>query len=154
VWPFAKGRDNQVSRVPNNMLVFKSSATFFEYQCKYGLTDIREDVAVAALVLDAQRLFGWDEPVGRASDGSQFAVLRVASRDGGFEVAARTPSQTGEPIHPDDLVLWVPAGYCAEVASAFLDQRSSWIGFIRAKVLPEFDVTNPRWVVTCRYDFQ
>jgi len=149
-WPFgkkSKGRhDNSQS------LYFKSGRDFFEYQCKYGVTEIEKNVAIAALVLDAQEQFGAPTPVSRNKDGSQLAALTVASEDGGFMVFADTPSRVGDELRPDDCVLWVPSIYSQEVGAGMSDPRSGWIGLIRAKIEPKIDLKNPSFSIICRYD--
>jgi hypothetical protein len=84
--------------------------------------------------------------------GFQFAMLRVASPDGGFLVFASTPSRAGDELRPDDLVFWVPSTYSDEAGSKMDDPRSGWIGLIRAKILPQIDMENPKFAVACRFE--
>ncbi|GEM_PF-6181923 len=109
VWPFQK----TTSALPDptslpRKLFFKSGNDFFEYQCKFGNTEIRENLAVVALVVDAQRELGTLSPIAVQSDGTQKPVLRVVSPDGGFRVFASTPSGKGDRLQPGDVVLIRP----------------------------------------------
>lgn len=89
------------------------------------------------------------------ADGRQLAMLKVASDDGGFIVVAQTPSEKGDRLKPDDVVIWVPVNYAkdaVEKAQGHLDPRFGWVGFIVAKVKPEIDMANPSFEVLCRFD--
>ena len=82
---------------------------FFKRQCKYGDTKIEPGKGVVAMVLDASREFpGIPVAVMVEADGSQQAVLKVISEDGGFIVVAGTPPGKGEPLKLGDIVEWVP----------------------------------------------
>jgi hypothetical protein len=67
IWPFGKGKPGRPTRVPK-ILYFKSGTVAFEYQCAYGFTKIQRNVAVVALIVDAQKEFGWDTAVGRGKE--------------------------------------------------------------------------------------
>jgi len=120
MWPFDKPKQRQ--QLPP-VLYFKSGAAFLEYQCKYGHTEIVENTAIIALVLDARKELGRWSAVLIGEDGSQAALLRVASDDGGFIVSATTPSADGEKLSPDDVVIWVPMRFVSEIANHFSDRR-------------------------------
>ena len=151
IWPFKK-KPMQVSSPENGTLYFKSPRAFFDYQCKYGHTDVAVGVGVVALVRDAAKELGTPTSVSIKKDGSQLAALWVASSDKPFLVFGSTPSCLGERLVPDDLVLWVPAHYVEEVGSNAGDSRSGWIGLIRAKIKPEINPTISSFVIACRYD--
>ena len=57
VWPFSK-KNNSQGLLPN--LIFKSGTDYLNYQCKFGVTEIRPKQGIVALVLDASK-------IGRAS---------------------------------------------------------------------------------------
>jgi hypothetical protein len=141
------------SKEPPATFVFKSGASFFELQCKYGDTKIEKGKGVVAIILDAREEFGTPVAVKVEQDGRQVAVLRVASEDGGFVVTSQTPSGTGDRLHPGDIVVWVPSDHSEEVGEVFQDERSGWIGFIRAKVKPELEATaTGQLSFFCRYN--
>lgn len=140
IWPFkSKSRTSSSDRLP--VLVFKGGVEFLEYQCKFGHTGLERGVAIVGLVLDAAKDYGVPVPVKVEEDGSQLAMIRVASEDGGFVVPAKTPTR-GEKLKPGDLVMWVPMSFNDEIGSKMPDRRFGWIGLIRAKIAPELDV-NP-----------
>ena len=106
---------------------------FFKHQCKYGDTRIEPGKGVVAMVLDASREFPGRPAVMVEADGSQQAVLKVISEDGGFIVVARTPPGKGEPLKLGDFVEWVPREFIySEVMGP--DRRIGWVGLIRAKL--------------------
>lgn len=149
--PYSK---NSSGRPLPSVLPFKSGAAFLEYQCKYGHTDIVPKQGVAALVVDAKKELGTSQAVKVEADGQQMAMLKVASKDGGFTVAARTLSGEGDRLKPDDVVIWVPLEYAEGVVDkdSGMDPRFGWIGFIAAKVAPEIDTANPEFKILSRYD--
>lgn len=153
MWPF-KGRQTPAPRSDNatpGTLYFKSGPAFFEMQCKYGHTDLKEGQGIVALVLDAAKEFGTSAAVKVEPDGSQLAFVRVASSDGGFVVPAHTPSSKGERLRPDDVVIWIPHTYSDEIAEGLGDRRAGWVGIIRAKVAPELNPADPKLRVICDY---
>lgn len=83
MWPFGKDKRG-VRGGKSNGLQLKSGTAFFEYQCKFGETEIRPNHGVVAVVLDSSKEFGTANAVKIEPDGIQVAALRVASRDGGF----------------------------------------------------------------------
>jgi hypothetical protein len=148
VWPFSR-KPKQAE--PFQKLIFKSEQAFLEYQCKYGHTEIRPKHGIAALVLDPREEFGWTSAIKVQDDGSQEALLKVASEDGGFIVFATTPSGKGDPLGPGDVVIWVPELYVKEAAIEGADPRIGWVGLIVAKVKPEIDLNNSKPEFLCVY---
>ncbi len=147
-WPFSKKKE------AGHKLVFKPEG-FLEYQCKYGHTEIQpQKVGIVAMVLDAQKEFGTSSPVAWKPDGTQQAVLKVASEDGGFIVNSQTAKPGGEPLAPGDIVIWLPWQYVDHplLKESDIDPRFGWVGFIVAKVKPEIDPSEPDFSVTSRYD--
>lgn len=148
VWPFSK--KTQSHGMPEK-LPFKSGAAFLEYQCKFGHTDIVPKQGIVALVLDSSKEFGTQNAVKVEPDGRQMAALKVASDDGGFIVMAQTPSGAGDPLVPDDVVIWVPISHAKEIVPDGMDDRFGWTGFIVAKVKPEIDMANPNFEIVSSY---
>jgi hypothetical protein len=144
--------DSEPSQSVTRNLEFKNGNAFFEYQCKYGCTEVKPNTAIIAIVLDAQKELDAPSPVLINKDGSQFAALRVVSDDGGFLVFANTLSNKGDKLKPDDVVLWVPSAYVKEMGNTMSDNRSGWIGLIRAKVNPRLDLNDTSFSIACRYD--
>lgn len=139
-WPFrSKAATSPKDRLP--ILYFKGGSEFLEYQCKFGHTSIEKGVGIVGLVLDAAKEYGVPVAVKVEDDGTQLAMIKVASDDGGFVVAAKTPTG-GDKLVVGDVVIWVPMTFNREAASKVPDQRFGWIGLIRAKVAPQLDV-NP-----------
>ena len=124
----------------------KGREAFFRLQCKYGDSDIETNKGIVALVLDAKKELGTPVPVKIEPDGSQVAVLRVTSEDGGFIVCARTPSGDGVPLRAGDFVIWVPMSHSLTTAAQSSDLRFGWIGLIRAKIK-----TQHPFEIVCRY---
>jgi hypothetical protein len=56
------GRKTRQSTAPP-VLYFKSGRAFWEYQCQFGNTAIEKNVAVVALVVDAQKELGTPTPI-------------------------------------------------------------------------------------------
>ncbi|PIE16426.1 MAG: hypothetical protein CSA68_02405 [Rhodobacterales bacterium] len=148
VWPFSK---KKLPDLPQK-LPFKSGEAFFEYQCKFGHTEIKPKQGIVALVVDSTKEFGTQEAVKVEADGTQLVTLKVASDDGGFLVVAHTASGRGDRLRPDDVVIWVPLMYSKEIGGAGVDERFGWAGFVVAKVKPEIDMANPSFDIISRYD--
>ena len=146
MWPFKRK-----SRPVLPALVFKTGEAFLDYHCKYMLTRLEVGSPLAALVLDATKIFGTAVPVRIDGNGIQTATLRVASDDGGFVVIAQTASGDGDALKPGDVVAWVPGQHLPQIAKASGDERSGWVGLIMAKVAPEIDMTKHEMTVICYY---
>jgi hypothetical protein len=126
---------------------------FFDLQCKYGDVQIEKGKGIVALVLDPSQEFPeFSEPIVKIEpDGSQQALIKVISEDGGFIVLAKTPSGSGDRLKPGDFVVWVPDTLMGRL-EVMSDKRSGWVGLIRAKInWMEVGTTGPFQLV-CRYD--
>lgn len=148
MWPF-KRKPKTKSELPN--LIYKSGEAFFELQCKYGLTEIKEGQGVVALVLDAKKDLGTSVAVKIQPSGCQLATLKVASSDGGFKTFAETASANGDRLKPGDLVIWVPMAHMKELAEKAGNHRQGWMGLIVAKIAPEADPNTNEMTVLSRY---
>jgi hypothetical protein len=123
---------------------------FFRLQCKYGDTKIEMGKGIVAIVLDASREFPKiPHAVKIEPDGTQLALIRVISEDGGFIVPATTPSSKGDRLVPGDFVAWVPHTY---TDAPLPDKRACWVGFIRAKIRWKEWGTTGQPELICRYD--
>ncbi len=105
-----------------------------------------------ALVVDARKELGAEDPVTYNPKKGQLAVLRVISDDGGFRVFASTPSAKGDRLTPGDIVIWVPTVYSKEVGAGMEDRRTGWIGMIRAKVAPEIRLDSSEFRILSHYN--
>lgn len=149
VWPFSKKKKSTPPA-----LVFRDGKAFLEFQCKYGHTEITPGQGVVAYVIDAATEFGVPNAVRRQPNGTQLAMLKVASEDGGFLVASTTATDRGDDLNAGDTVIWVPAQYNAPMVDAVdgVDPRFGWIGFIVAKIKPEIDPAAGSFTILSRYD--
>ena len=126
-------------------LYFKSGEASLEMACKYMDCTLAEHRTLPALVLDSQKLFGTDASVKVQANGTQLAMLRVASSDGGFLVAANTAGATGPRLVPGQLVAWQAMKYAPELAKAgATDKRFGWVGLIVGTL--KFEFVNGSWV--------
>ena len=128
---------------------------FFDLQCKYGDVEIEKGKGIIALVLDlSQELPEFTEAVAIKPDGTQLALIKVISEDGGFIVVAKTLGSGGDRLKPGDFVVWVPVAL-NEIPDTFEvppGWRLGWVGLIRAKInWMEVGTTGPFQLV-CRYD--
>lgn len=119
-------------------LFFKSGDGAIEFASSYLNTDLRSGAMLPAVVIDAGALLGKGPAVTKHPDGNQTAMLRVASKDGGFIVFASSASASGPELRPGDLVAWQVGQQVPEMASQMPDPRSSWVGLILAKLKPEY----------------
>lgn len=132
-------------------VVYKSAEAFFESQCKYGYTALKEGSGIVAIVLDSRKEFGTSVAVKTQPSGNQLATVKVASEDGGFITFAETLSAGGDRLDPGDLVIWIAGSYLPELAESIGDARSAWMGLIVAKIAAESDLATNEFTVICRY---
>jgi len=90
MWPFSKKQKPPAS---GSGVLFKagSNEAFFEMQCKFGFSEVKIGKGVAAIVLDAVKEFGAPVAIKTEDDGTQLAMIKVASDQGGFVIPAKTP---------------------------------------------------------------
>lgn len=135
-WPSLKAKS------ANATLVFKSNESFFNMFCEFGATEICKGARIPALVLDARELAGAKNAIKTNKDGSQFAMIRVASPEGGWVTIADTASSNHTPLQPGDLVAWMPLELGPHSITA--DTRTTWLGLIIAKLHPEMGENGPK----------
>jgi hypothetical protein len=152
LWPFGKKKTSE----PPTFVFTDDEAgrkAFFKFQCKYGDTKIEPGKGMTAIVLDPRGEFpDIPHPVKIEPDGSQLALIKVVSEDGGFIVTAKTPSDKGDRLVPGDFVAWVPYTYHNDPLDPSVDKRIGWIGFIRAKLRWLEMGTTGQFDLICRYD--
>lgn len=124
-------------------LKFKSGDEAFRYACKYLECPMHENTILPALVVDASKEFGARTAVKLEDDGTQVATLRVASKDGGFIVMAKTVSADGPILQPGQLVGWQAIKYMKELGEKTDDDRFGWVGLIIGTLKPEYQ--NGSW---------
>lgn len=83
-------------------LFFNDEAAALAHACRYMECPLKEGSMLPALVLDASEMFGTTQAVRIDSDGTQIALLRVASSDGGFLVLAPTVGPEGPRLRAFD----------------------------------------------------
>ena len=88
--------------------------------------------------------------VKREDDGSQLAILKIASSDGGFLVLSKTVGPNGPALSVGDLVAWMPAEYSEDLAKTSEDQRFGWIGVIFGTLEPRHEGGN--WISRERFN--
>lgn len=126
-------------------LIFKDGVAAIRYACDFlEFPQIEEGSLLPALVLNSRELFGTATAVKIEANGNQLAIIRVASRDGGFMVAASTAGPKGPRLQPDQLVAWQAMQYSPELAQKAKDKRFGWIGLIIGTLKPEH--RNGGWV--------
>jgi len=118
-------------------LPFKDNTSAFEYACKYLECEVAEGAMLPAIVQDGKALFGTPASVSAATDGTQTAAIKVASKDGGFLVVAKTPGR-GPQLKPGDFVAWLAGSHVAKLAEAAPDKRFGWVGLIVGTLKPEW----------------
>ena len=118
-------------------LRFKDCAAAFAYACEFLQCELSSNAVLPALVLDA-RTVGGEVAVKVQPDGNQVTMLRVCSRDNGFMVMASSASPHGPKLKPGDLVAWQAGSQVPELALLSPDSRSTWVGLVLAKLMPEY----------------
>jgi len=141
-----KSRPKETGKIDSAMpsLAFKDGAAALEYACQFMSCPLAEGSMLAALVLDAQNVFGTDTAVRIQSDGNQLAWVRVASETGGFEVATATANPKGPRLRVGQLVAWQAVSYAPAIAATMKDDRLGWIGLIIGTLRPEH--ANGSWL--------
>ena len=125
-------------------LCFEDGNAALEYACKFMECPLGEGSFLPAVVLDSRELFDTQTAVKTQEDGNQLAMLRVASDDGGFLVAATTANPKGPKLQPGQLVAWTAMKHVPEIAETTKDQRFGWVGLIVGTLKPEH--ANGCWV--------
>lgn len=125
-------------------LFFKDGTAALQYACKSMECPLHEGSCLPAVVLDSRELLGIPTAVKIQADGNQRAILRVASDDGGFLVAASTAGTEGPELHPGQLVAWMAIKHEPDIAKTAKDKRVSWVGVIIATLKPEH--RNGNWI--------
>lgn len=151
---------NSDPQAPQGPLVFKDGVGFFEYQCKFGHTEILPNqLGIVALILDAKKEAHEKESILIDQKGRQSAFIKVASVDGGFGTFAPTKVAGGATLRPGDVVIWMPVKYLGKkedlergIILGIQDPRSAWEGYITAKIKPEIDTTNSHFKIEYTYE--
>ena len=125
-------------------LIFKDNNAAFDYACKYIDCTLKEDATLLAIVLDSKEEYRTKQSVKTQDDGSQLAMIKVASDDGGFNVPANTAGTKGAVLKPGDLVAWQAMQYMPELGNTVEDSRFGWVGLILGTLKPELN--NKEWV--------
>jgi hypothetical protein len=124
------------------VLYFKSTQAAFEYSCKFSFAQVQKEHPRIALVENSS---GSPD-----ANGYQNVMLRVAGSDDYFNVLASTAAPYVPPLHPGDLVLWLPMEL-GEWAFGVTDKRQAWLGLIVGVLAPELDVRTHNYRMTTDY---
>jgi hypothetical protein len=135
-------------------LPFKSSLDFFEYCNKQFPAQPRTGEGRPAIV-PPQGFMNIESHVSRTEDGRYRVSLLVCGAPSAFFLISETPNPGGEAISHGDLLIWkafkapplIGKGVMGKVTG---DKRSSWIGFVVAKIAPEIDETG-KFTILSRY---
>ena len=149
IFDFLKGKTTEPASFRDGAmppLIFKDGPAALEYACKYLDCPLQEGSFLPAVVLDPRQLFGAPTAVRVLPDGSQTAMLRVASSDGGFMVLASTAGAKGPRLQAGDFVAWQAAKHSDQVATSMgtKDTRSGWVGLILGTLKTEH--RDGRWI--------
>lgn len=120
---------------------FTSTMEAFEHACAEHDTLIVPEQPLLAMVLESVS----DAGAQAEGDGCAQLTLKVASDNGGFVVISRTTFAPKQPLHPGDLVCWVPLQHDPELAARAEDDRFGWVGLVFASFEPEW--SEDEWVV-------
>lgn len=115
---------------------FTDGLSAFEYTCQCMDCSVEVKKPLPALVIDAKEQFGVKTAVKLNDDGTQTAVLRVPSSEGGFVVMARTAGKTGPELRGGDLVAWMPVLYNEDLAKETSETGFGWVGVIMGTLKP------------------
>ncbi|MEL6375258.1 MAG: hypothetical protein AAFR04_14980 [Pseudomonadota bacterium] len=129
---------------------FSTNAEAFEYACTNLNCDIELYKALPAVVMDGASVLKAQGGVQSEPDGTQHAILQVASADGGFLVLARTLGPKGPRLAVGDLVAWIPAQYSAQLAQSGHDERFGWVGVIFGTLEPRREAGS--WVGRAKFE--
>lgn len=117
-------------------LEFTDGVSAFEYTCQCMDCSVEVKKPLPALVIDAKEQFGVKTAVKLNDDGTQTAVLRVPSSEGGFVVMARTAGNIGPELKGGDLVAWMPVLYNEDLAKETAETGFGWVGVIMGTLKP------------------
>ena len=124
-------------------LPFKSGEHFFEY-CNQQFSPKPSVGEGRPALVPAHGFMDIENHVSKTPDGRYRVSILVSGPPSGFFLIAETPQPGGEKIRHGDLLIW-QAFKCPPFLGKGLlgrvtgDKRSSWVGFIVAKIAPEID---------------
>lgn len=131
---------------------YKDSFAAFDAHCRNLDCSIRPGRPLSAIVLDAKDFLQKDS-VSILDNGIQRAILKVASRDGGFIVVADSYGAKGPKLQPGLLVEWIPSHhsderlkYLSVLGPAARDRRCGWFGCILGTLRPIYDMSRADWL--------
>jgi hypothetical protein len=135
-------------------LPFKSPKDFLEF-CNQQFSEIPQKGEGRPALVPPRGYMNIDNHVSRTEDSRYRVSLIVCGAPKGFFLIAETPNPGGEPISHGDLVIWKAFAPPPLLGKGVLggvtgDKRSSWVGFIVAKIAPEIDEAG-KFTVLSRY---
>jgi hypothetical protein len=115
-------------------LPFISNAAAFDYACEFLICAIKVNTALPALVKRVT-------PHPR-NPSLQLCNIKLAQRNGGIDVICTTLNNNVPTLNVGDLVLYKVAKFInLDAKSIDADSPLNIIGFVEAKLLPEFHLT-------------
>ncbi len=135
-------------------LPFKSPQAFLEY-CNTHFAEKPSVGEGRPALVPPPGFMDIENHVSLIDDGRYRASLLVCGEPKGFFLVAETPNPGGDPIKHGDLLIWKafkapPMFGKGSIGRLTGDKRSSWIGFIVAKITPEIDETG-KFTIISRY---
>ena len=128
--------DNPMDVSP--VLSFRDGKSAFDFACQYMTCSLAEGSILPGLVVDSRKEMGTAAAVKVQPDGSQIAVVRIASDDGGFSVPAMTFGAKGPSLTPGQLVAWKAVKYMPQMGQDADDKRLGWVGLIMGTLKNEY----------------
>ncbi len=135
-------------------LPFKSSEAFLEY-CNSQFSPAPKKGEGRPAMVPRSGFMNIENHVSVMEDGRYRVSLMVCGCPEGFFTISETPNPGGEPIASGDLLIWQafqkpPFFGKGLIGNASGDKRSSWVGFIVAKIAPEIDEAG-KFTILARY---
>lgn len=136
-------------------LPFKSADGFMEYCNKYFDPSPRKGEGRPALI-PPSGFMDIENHVTKLPDGRFRVSLIVSGAPNGFFAISDTPNPGGDELRSGDLVVWLPFGKPSWFSKTKIgkftgDKRSNWIGFVVAKIAPEFESETGKFTILSRY---
>ncbi|MCF6305684.1 MAG: hypothetical protein L3J33_09960 [Rhodobacteraceae bacterium] len=136
-------------------LLFKSSEAFLEYCNSQFAAKPRKGEGRPAIILKSG-LKKIENHAPRTDDKRYRLKLLVCGAPEGFFTFSETLNPSQGSLEEGNLVIWEafekPFFSKAKIGRFTGDRRSNWIGFVVAKIAPEFDSKTGKFTVLSRFD--
>ena len=131
---------NMRARLPketNSLLL--ESAPFFQFQCEFGETQIKQGRGIVAMVMSMLGEAADIVPEARTENTAYATIVRIASSKGGFTTAAISYGEEAQHLKLGDIVICVPVAFREHLASKSGDPKQGWLWELRAQIDPFAD---------------